>query len=389
MKAKQAIGLTLTVIAAAGAGWFSASVLSKHKPSAVKVAESEASKQKSAKPGEVVVQDSQLTALKTETLKAWPKSVTDSLNGKIVYDEDRTARVETPVAGRVTRILADIGDTVAKGQALAELDSPDFASAQADFQKATADQTMKELAWHRAQTLLQHEVIAARDAEAAKADYLQAQAETTRAREKVRNLHGLMISGTPGQFRLVSPLSGRLAARQVNPGMEAKPDSGSALFIVTDPTKLWVLVDVPEADIGKVFVGQHATVEVQAYPGKLFDATVTRVGLAVDPDTRRIPVRCALNNTDLSLKPDMFAKVAFSDREATQIVRVPNQSLLTDGLYSSVFVQTGSNTFRKLKVQLLRRGADFSEVSEGLKPGDNLVVEGALLLNSEAANDAQ
>mgnify|MGYP000128413117 CR=1 FL=1 len=128
----------------------------------------------------------------------------------------------------------------------------------------------------------------------------------------------------------------------------------------------------------------------QANPTILaFDYGEKRIGVAVDPVTRRVQVRCTISNRDLKLKPEMFARVSFLADNERKGIRVPNTSLVTEGLYVYVFVEKAPGTFEKRKVSLALRGNDHSFIENGLAEGEHVVVEGALLLNSEAASDAQ
>ena len=146
---------------------------------------------------------------------------------------------------------------------------------------------------------------------------------------------------------------------------------------------------MPEKALASVHAGQHVTIDTDAYPDQHFVATVERIGVAVDPVTRRVQVRCTLMNPDGKLKPEMFARVSFLASGERKGIRVPNTALVTEGLYTSVFVETGTGTFEKRQVTLALHGNDLSFVESGLNEGDRVVVEGALLLHSEEAADAR
>jgi cobalt-zinc-cadmium efflux system membrane fusion protein len=233
----------------------------------------------------------QLTALRIATAEAQLLPAYAPMNGRVAYDENRTARVSSPVLGRVTALHADAGDTVRSGQPLLDIDSPDVATSDADLSKALADAEVKQLAVERARKLFDGQVIAKKDLEAAEADFRQASAEAQRARLKLRNLHA--TGNEDGRFQLRAPISGVIADQQVNPGLEVRPDLPSPLFTITDISHLWVIVDVAEGSISGIHPGQTVTIEADAWPGQTFSGMVERVGLALDPGTRRIQVRCA------------------------------------------------------------------------------------------------
>ena len=330
----------------------------------------------------------QWSSLKVTALTAIALPVSEPLNGRVTYDENRTARVSSPIAGRVTALHAEPGDMVHHGAVLAVIDSPDLGTAQADWRKAESDEGRKRLAFERAKALFGGEVLARKDYEQAQADYEQAVAETRRAAQRLKNLNA--SGADEGVFSLRAPIDGVVADKQINPGLEVRPDLPNPLFVVTDLHHLWVLVDVPERGAGAIRAGQQVNIETDAYPGLLFPATVERVGLTLDPATHRIQVRCTVANPDLKLKPEMFARVAFLAADGTrQAVRLPNAALFVEGLYDFVFVETKPGTFEKRRVNIALRGHDNSYADAGLRGGERVVTEGAFLLNAEVATNAQ
>lgn len=329
----------------------------------------------------------QLSAIRSEPVKLEPMPATEPVNGRFAYDENATSRITSPLAGRVIGLRAGIGDRIARGAALLEIDSPDLANAEADLAKAGSDEQRKKLAYERSRRLLEHEVIARKEFEIAEADYQQAQADTRRAGLRLRNLQA---SGHQnGRFVLRSPIDGIVVERHANPGQEVRPDLEAPLFLVSDVSRLWIMVDLPEKSLGSVHVGQTVGVETDAWPEERFSATVERIGVAVDAVTRRVQVRCAVKNAEGKLKPEMFARVAFLADGERAGIRVPNAALVTEGVYAHVFVEKSTGTFEKRKVGLALRGNDHSFVESGLAEGEQVVVEGALLLNSEVAADAR
>ena len=250
----------------------------------------------------------------------------------------------------------------------------------ADTQKAVADESRKRLALERSQKLFDGEVIPRKDLESAAADYSSAQAETQRARSRLKNLTPSAGDG-PG-LALRSPIAGVVADRKANPAMEVQPGS-DPLFVVTNLARLWVLVDLPEHHLSKIKPGQPVSLTVEAYPGENFRAVVSRIGQVVNPDTRRIQVRCDVANPDGKLKPEMYARVILLTDEGKQAVRLPNSALVTEGLYSFVFIETKPRVYTKRQVKLEVQDREYSYVSAGVAKGEKVVIGGALLLQSE------
>nr|SPS06168.1 Membrane-fusion protein [Candidatus Nitrotoga fabula] len=326
----------------------------------------------------------QLSFLKIKMVETFPEPLVEPLNGRIAYNDNYTARVFSPVAGRVIKIPAEIGMPVKNGDALLVLDSPDFALALADLEKAKADLLRKQEIHERARQLLEIKGIALREVETAAADWQQAKAEFLRAKARLKNLNA-EASAAGGQFVLRAPLTGVISERQVNAGSEvqARADADRPLFVITDPHRLWVQIDLPERQLDKISLGDVVSVEVDAYPGETFQGKVTVIGGAVDPLTRRIQVRCDIDNPLLKLKPEMFARVTPIAGEKFRLPRVPNAAIVTQGLYSYVFVEKSPGVLQRRRVTLSLQGIEYAYIREGLQEGERVVTSGALLLNSE------
>jgi cobalt-zinc-cadmium efflux system membrane fusion protein len=325
--------------------------------------------------------------IRLETVNTTALPVTETLSARVAYDEDATARITAGFAGRIARLIASPGDVVKVGSPLAEIDSPDFGLAAADLAKARADEEHKRLTLERSRDLLSGGVIPQKDVESAQADFAQARAETARSAQRVRNLNPAGVTLPNGHFLLASPMAGVVTERNANPAMEVSPALAQPLFVVSDLHRLWVLIDLPERLLGRVAAGAHVAVESDAWPGRAFDATIVHVAQVLDPATRRIAVRARVANDLLELRPEMFVRATVLSASGHG-VRVPNESLVNDGLYSYVYLQVGDTAFRRVRVETIIKGAEYSYVIDGLKGGERIVVAGALLLAAEPGHAA-
>ncbi|MFD0928885.1 efflux RND transporter periplasmic adaptor subunit [Methylophilus glucosoxydans] len=322
----------------------------------------------------------QLNSLKIEPVTEIPVPVTEPLNGKIVFDENRTARVYSPVAGRALNIQAQVGEAVKAGQPLLVMDSPDVGAAVADVRKAQADLGLKQQSLERSRMLVEGGVLARKDMEVAQADWASARAEHERAMARLKNLR--VSTGASDRYVVRSPIAGVVVDRKVNPGSEVRPDAADPLFLITDPSHVWASIDLPERDLSRISQGQKLSVQVDAYPDEVFDGEIKTIGIMVDPTTRRIPVRCLLDSKG-KLKPEMYARITPLDTSQHRVIRVPNSALITEGLYSYVFVEEQPLHFSKRKVVLDLQRREYATVKTGLNPGERIVTSGAILLNSD------
>jgi len=323
----------------------------------------------------------QLEMIHTEQLAAEAMPVAEALSARVTYDDDVTARIGVSVAARVHAIRAAVGEHVRAGQVLAELDSADYSAAVADLDKARADETRKHQALERARVLVPGEAIAGRDMEAALADYQQARAETVRAEQRLRTLTPAGTRASRQQLLLTSPLDGVISERNLSPALDVAPGMASPLFVVTNPKRLWLQLDVPESLLPQLHKGVKVDVESDAYPDQHFSASLSDSGLVIDPNTRRVVVRARIDNSAGKLLPEMYVRATLL-QDSGSAVRVPNSALVNRGVHTYVFLQRAPGQFQRLSVQMLTHGAETSYVS-GLADGARIVTSGALLLDAD------
>src|SRR5450830_1733667 len=230
MKKPWLIGLTMLLLAAAGL------IFVLRTPAPAASAPPPAAAAATSPPGQLrfPANAPQLTMIHSQLLPAVGMPLGDTLSGRLVYDEDATARILPPVASRVVAIRVAQGERVHRGQLLAELDAPELGAAIADLDKARADEARKRQALERAQALVGGEGIAARDIEAAQADLAPARAETVRASQRLHNLSpdGMMAHGQ--RLLLTSPIDGVVVERAVTPALEVSTGGTAPLFVISN-----------------------------------------------------------------------------------------------------------------------------------------------------------
>ncbi len=146
---------------------------------------------------------------------------------------------------------------------------------------------------------------------------------------------------------------------------------------------LQVVADVYERDLALVKEGQFAKVNVEAYPGMDFPATVASIGDVVDPATRTIKLRAWVNNQDHKLKPEMFARLHIQIGEAARILAVPKEAVLEVDGKQYVYVVEDSNRYVKKEVKAASFTAGQMRILEGLTPGQRIVTKGAVLIKGQ------
>jgi cobalt-zinc-cadmium efflux system membrane fusion protein len=315
------------------------------------------------------------------------------LTGRLCWNDDKTVRVFTPVTGRVTAIRADLGDTIAAGAPLAEIDSPDFSQALANARTAAGNLAAAEKAFTRSKDLLQHQAAAQKDVEAAEAAYVAAVAERDRAESVLANYGGSDQSAN-SIYILRSHLAGVLVEKNIKPGQELRadlmlanaPNLFTPSFVISDPARLWLQLDVAEADLASLRPGLQLRVySTNALPGKVFEGMIDKIADTLDPLTRTVRVRGVVNNPDKLLKAEMYvlADVLADPARAEQSgVEMPAKALFMKGDDSYVFLEDSPGRYHRVRVKVGVEQDNKVPVLEGVGAGQNVVIEGALLLQA-------
>jgi cobalt-zinc-cadmium efflux system membrane fusion protein len=299
------------------------------------------------------------------------------LSGRVTWTDELTARIYTPFNGRVEAILVQPGEHVHKGQPLLTLSSGDYGQAQADERKAAADALAAERNQRRSAELLAAGVIARKDAEQSDTDWHRAQAELARAQARLRAM-GDERAAVDGTLVLRSPLAGVVVERNVNAGTEVRADAALPLFVVSDPGRLTVVFDVPEALASDLQAGQDVNFRIAAQPGRNGTARLTQVAVGVDPQLRTVRVRGRVTQAPAGLRGDAYIQADVPMR-ADATMALPASALFLLGEQQYVFVADGRR-FRRQPVTVTALGGETVAVSGGLDAGQSVVTDGALYL---------
>ena len=388
----RGIWIPLTVVLAAVVGFF----LWQRMATPAKTADRPS--EKPSLPADVIlINDQQLQQISTDVVKERLVSIDRKATGKIAFNEERLTPVFTPFSGRIVELLANKGDNVTTGQPLATIESPDFVSSQNDLASARSDSAKANIALNtaqvaeqRAERLHDQEALSTKDLQQAEADLARAQDDVRRSQAAVAVAENrLRLFGREPQElervdpRVVmrAPISGTIVDRKIGPGQYVKPDMPDPLFLISDLTTLWVLVDVFESDVAAVRLNMPVEVSVAAYPDRVFPARISFISPTVDPTTRTVRVRCLVSNQNGLLKPDMFATVKIASAAQQGMPIVPASAVVAEGNDSFVFVAEGPSRFRRRSIRVGREVESGLIVDSGIHQGEVIASRGALLLN--------
>lgn len=355
-----------------------------------------------APAGQVWMTPDQVAQAKIEVTTVGDQVVDDTIltSGTVMLDDQRSGHVFSPVTGRVTKVIAHLGDRVKKGDPLATIESPDIGQAVSDVHKAEADLIAAEHDLQRKRDLFAQKAAAAGDVEASEDAERDAKAEFERARLKQYLLRVGNVDAVSQTYTIPSPIDGEVLLWNITPGMEVQgqysggasaPATGSLvttanageLYTIGEVDKVWVLGDLYEIDLPRVKVGDKATVTSVAYPDKTFTGTVDWVSGALDPNTRTAKVRCTFDNPDKILRPMMYANVAIAV-DQRKAVAIPRSAIVHMGEYKVVFVQIGQADgqvrFERLPIDVSEsKAGQYVAVKHGVDAGQKIVVNGAAI----------
>lgn len=347
----------------------------------------------------------QLHQLQIVKVKGYAFRTQASAIGQIGYNEDASTVVLTPFSGRVTRLIAKLGDQVKQGDPLLEIDSPeqfvqqnDFIAAQAAKRKASSQRGLAQIQESRVRGLHEGKAAPSKDLQQAEAQLAAAESdlrsadtafEAARVRLKIlgrseAEILKLEQTGALSRVTVIpAPIGGTVVSRKVGPGQYVKADSGDALYTIADLSTMWLKAQIFEQDITQIRVGQEIEARVSAVPDKVFKARVDAINSASDLTTRRIVVRSEIQNTDGLLRAEMFAMFKINIDDGVASPAVPTDAVIREGDAATVWVEAEPLLFKRRVVEIGIQQDGLTQIRSGLQVGEQVVAQGAIFVDNE------
>jgi membrane fusion protein, heavy metal efflux system len=306
--------------------------------------------------------------------------------GNVTYNAFKTTPVFSPIGGPVHEILVAPGQTVAAGQPLLTVNSPDYSVARSAYLKARDAYFLADKVYTRSQDLYAHGALAEADLQQAETSRNQAQADLQASEDMLRAL-GIkdpeaMVKNPPKttlQIPLPAPVSGEVVERLVGPGQLLQAGA-TQVFTISDMSTVWVLVNVYQSDVAYVHVGDSVDITTDTYP-QVFHGKISYVAPALDPNTRTLQARIVTSNPRKILKKDMYVTAMLQAGTIQNALTVPDAAVLRDTENMPfVYVQSGANQFARRLVKVGDSQEGRTLIAEGLKEGERVVGDGSLFL---------
>lgn len=342
----------------------------------------------------VTLTDLQLRGVQVEPAHERDFPVEKQSVGSIDFNQEMSVQVFTPYQGRILALFAVVGDDVKKGQVLFTIDSPDLLQTESTLITAAGALELQNRTLTRAKTLFETRAISQRELEQATSDQQAAEGALRAARDAVR-IFGKTDSEinrviaerrVDSSLIVLSPISGRIVARNAAPGLFVQPGNAPAPYTVADINTMWMLANVVENDSPAFQVGQDVKVSVNAFPGRIFEGKVTTIGSTVDQTTRRVLIRSEVKDPRHELRAGMFANFVIQVGEPVRSPAVPLDGVVREGDGTmTVWVTTDRRHFVRRVVKIGQERNGHRQILAGLRPGELVATEGALFLSNALA----
>jgi cobalt-zinc-cadmium efflux system membrane fusion protein len=301
----------------------------------------------------------------------------------IAWDASRVALVSARAPGVVRELRVDVGTRVRSGEVLAVLDSAQVGGERAAIEAARARLTLEDLDLARLEQVGPGGGVSSAEIDRARAERDAARAELAAA-ESALGMVGAG-AGSAGRYTLAAPLSGVVTRREAVVGGHV--EGSAVLFEVVDPSTVWVDIEVPEADLGRVAVGQPIVFTAPVLGERIFLGTISSMAPSIDPARRTVRARAALDNGDGVLRANLYGVVRIATPD-TAAVAIPAAALQRAKGVDLVFVRLADDLFEARRVVVAARQGATVVLRRGVAPGETVVTEGSFLLKTETLKDS-
>jgi cobalt-zinc-cadmium efflux system membrane fusion protein len=352
--------------------------------------------------------DTQWSSLRMATVRQVAFRDERATDGKIAINEHTTTPVFSPYSGRVSKLIAQPGDYVKAGDPLFAIEASEFVqghndlvTAVAALEKAESRLALAKMVEKRQRDLMAVRGGAQKDLEQAQSDLVAAQGDLRSAEiglAAVRNRLRILgrtdadIDKMEKQDRIGAetvvgaPIAGTIIQRKVGLGQYIQSGATDPVFTVGNLSTVWLVANVRESDAPLMKVGAPAEVTVLAFPGRVFNAKLSYVAPALDPTTRRLPVRAQVDNPNRELLPEMFASFRIVAGDGRLMPSVPVDSVVYEGASARVWVaRPDSKTVVSRQIEVGDTVNGMVEVRKGLQVGEQVVTSGPLFIDRAAA----
>jgi cobalt-zinc-cadmium efflux system membrane fusion protein len=321
-----------------------------------------------------LVPDSLIKTLQTAPVTMEEMTDQVKLNGKIIPNETKQAKVYALVSGKINSVSVELGDHVQKGKALAVLQSSEVAGVANDLSVAQSNVDMSKKNLQSMEEMYKSSLATERDVISARLEVNKANSELNRATQ-VSSITG----GKNATYVLRAPLSGYVIEKTITNNSEVRQDNNANLFTIADLSSVWIIANVFEADIKNIHIGDEVVVSTLADPEKSYKGKIDKIYDVLDPANRTMKVRISLANPDNILKPEMFATINVTGRSSGKTLCIPSEAVVLDNSKRYVIVKSNPDSVAIREIEIVKRIGDKTFI-KGLKEGEKVVTKSQVFI---------
>jgi len=330
--------------------------------------------------------------IEVATVASSAEGSTLRIPGTVQPNAYKTVSVTPLTSGRVTRVLAELGQLVQPGQLLAEVYSPDLAEARTKFLAAAAELSAHELELQRTEKLVSIGAASRQELEQLHAEHTGKLAMVDSYRSKLlllglseQDIQHLTPQAENGStLRIVAPVPGVVTARAANVGLNV--DASMSLFTLSDLSSVWIVGELYERDFGAATIGAPVTVTFAAYPDLQLSGKIAYIDPQVKAETRTAQVRVEVPNPKGQLRLGMLAEVVLTHAQQASSISIPRSAVQTLEDRTVVYVQDPQMPTRFVERQVVLGESEWGDairVQSGLQPGERVATKGSFSLRAE------
>ena len=309
-----------------------------------------------------------------------------SLSGVVGFNDNNVVKVFPRISGQVLEAKVSLGDKVTRGHVLAIMHSADVAGNYSDLSSTNADVSIAKRQLDNTESLYKNGISSEKEFNEAKQNYEKALAARNKV-QSVININGGGKTSEGGKYVVTAPIDGYIVEKKVTAGAFIRQDMGDNLFTISDLKNVWVYANVYEADISKIKEGYTVKVLPLSYPDRVFNGKIDRISQVLDPQSKAMKVRINIDNNEMLLKPDMFAKVMVSNKEGTHALCIPAAAVVQQDGKNYVVVYKSDSEMKVSQIDLLKTVDNKTYISHGLNVGDKLISKNQILIFNQLTTE--
>ena len=328
-----------------------------------------------------VINDSIAQIITVDTVKTHILEGNLELTGEVTFDQTAVVNLTSLVTGLADDVKVQLGDYVQKGQVLATIRTNDLLDLQKELSTNIAEANVAQKQYDVAKDLETKGINSQKEVLEAEQNLNKENADVEAFKKELAIIGG----DASGNVVIVrSPITGYIVERHVNPNQNVEKQDQNVgqepMFVISDLKKVWVMANVYEADIEKVKVGETVDISTIAYPDKIFKGIINNVSNVLDPINKTMKVRVVLNNANIELKPEMFAKVILDYKQKNEVPCIPHESVVFDDNKTYVVVYHSREKLEVRQIDLYPTHEKVLYVRSGLNAGETIISKNQLIV---------